>query len=175
MLSSFPVDLKEVTPLGGLKPTKISDEQADSFKKRLEDMLKAQYTKPVNLENHASQQVYAEVIVNGKSVATVYNGGSMQSSNATHSKIKNLPSVANPQGSGPELAQQRAEAIAKALGGTVVKSKTAISQTQWNNTPPVEFKTDYAGLEQAMNAMFNRSASTQALLDAQSLSQKQTG
>lgn len=167
----FKVDLKNVKKLDiSLTPVKLSDE----FQSRLENMYKAMYTRPVNLENHPSQKAYAEVIVNGKSVATVYNNGTMMSSNAGYSKIQNLPSVKDPQGNGPDLAQQRANDIAKALGGKVVKSSTAITASQFMNLPPIEFKTDYAALEKAMKEFMPRTVSSKTLVDAQLLTQNKS-
>jgi hypothetical protein len=46
---------------------------------------------------------------------------------------------------GPNLAQWRADAYAKALGGTVEKAGTAISQSQW--TPRADRNTAYTRAE----------------------------
>lgn len=67
--------------------------------------------------------------VDGKVVATLYNGGSSTMTNAAAAKIGKLE---DPPGlSGPDLAQWRADNYAKLLGGTVEKASTAITQSQW--------------------------------------------
>ncbi len=54
---------------------------------------------------------------------------------------------------GPDLAQWRAEHIAKAVGGTVEKASTAITQSEWK--PRETTSTDYsrAQLDAAFEAM----------------------
>ena len=54
---------------------------------------------------------------------------------------------------GPDLAQSRAERIAKAVGGTVEKASTAIAQSAWK--PRETTSTDYtrAQLDAAFEAM----------------------
>lgn len=82
-------------------------------------------------EKNPVNEEYASIQVNGKEVASVNNFGHVQSSNTIGSKIQKL--FAN-EGSriGPELAEQRAEKIAQLLGGEVVKSSSAITQTAFN-------------------------------------------
>lgn len=172
--SSFSIDLANVKALdtSKLKITKLSDEQI----KQLKEAQEAFYKRPVNLENHPSQKTYAEVMVNGKSVAKVYNSGAMSTSNAAYGRISKLDSVANPGTmTGPELAQLRAEEIAKALGGTVVKSSDAITQGQWLATPPVRFEIDYAAMERdqkaRQDAIDARNGSAKAKVDTQLIAQ----
>jgi hypothetical protein len=164
---SFPItnlsSIKSLTSLN-LKPIKLSDEQIGRLK-HAEEM---QYRKPVNLADHPSQKIYAEVIVNGKSVAKIYNGGGAETSNAAAGKLKNLPSMQeNYPITGQLLAQQRAEEIAKALGGTVKKAPTAVTQAEWDRRPPIEFKIDYEAMERDQLAA--RRVDTRTLMDAQLL------
>ncbi len=136
--------------------------------KKIQEMA---YTRPVNLENHPSQQAYAEVMVDGKSVAKVYNSGAMETSNALYGKISKLDSVKNPQGGGPMLAQERAEAIAEALGGTVVKSSTALTPVQWGQVPPVTFEVDYAAMERDRKAALEKAETAKTVFTTQVLAQ----
>lgn len=166
---SKPIDLSLVQKLdiSGLKVRKLSDEEIARFKK-IEEL---KYTRPINLENHPSQKIYAEVIVNGQSVAKVYNSGAMQTSNALYGKVSKLESVNNPQGTGPMLAQQRAEDIAKLLGGKVVKSSTAITPAEWAKVPPIEFEVDYAAMEQDRNEALLRAESAKTAFQTQVIAQ----
>src|SRR5690606_33768529 len=102
-----------------------------------------------------------------------YNGGTSMTSNATAGKIRNLPSMGEEEkATGPELAQKRAEEIAKALGGTVVKASTAVTQAQYLSTPTfkVEYEIDY----DALNAVLGQVATPQTRVDAQILGLEET-
>jgi hypothetical protein len=155
--------------ISGLNVRKASDEEIARFKK-IEEL---RYTRPINLENHPSQKIYAEVIVNGKSVAKVYNSGAMETSNAMYGKVSKLDSVNNPQGGGPMLAQERAEDIAKLLGGKVVKSSTAITPAEWAKVPPIEFEVDYAAMEQDRNEALLRAESAKTVFQTQVIAQNE--
>jgi hypothetical protein len=102
--------------------------------------------------DNAPQNIYATVKVNGKVVATLYNGGSSAMSNAAAGAVGDLQDPSGLNG-GPDLAQSRAERIAKALGGTIEKAPTAITQSEW--TPRPDFSTDYTRtqLDNAFQAM----------------------
>jgi hypothetical protein len=80
--------------------------------------------------DNAPQNIYATVKVNGKVVATLYNGGSSVMTNDAAAKVGDLQDPPGLNG-GPDLAQRRAERIAKAVGGTVEKAPTAITQSEW--------------------------------------------
>ena len=79
--------------------------------------------------DNAQQNIYATVKVKGKVVATLYNGGSSAMTNDAAAKVGDLPDPGS--NGGPNLAQSRAEYIAKAVGGTIEKAQTAITQSQW--------------------------------------------
>lgn len=170
---SYPIDLSKIKkldiPLGEVR--KLSDQEIEKFQK-IKEML---YSKPANLnelKDHVSQKIYAEVKVNGQTVAKLYNSGASETSNATYARVKNLPSMGeNEKSTGPELAQKRAEEIAKALGGTVVKSSTAVTQAQYLATPPFEVKytIDYEAMERDRRAAEGRVVTPQTQVDAQSL------
>ncbi|MDB5575034.1 MAG: hypothetical protein JWR80_210 [Bradyrhizobium sp.] len=91
--------------------------------------------------DNAPQNIYATVKVNGKVVATLYNGGSSAMTNAAAGAVGDLQDPPGLNG-GPDLAQARAERIAKALGGTIEKAPTAITQSQW--TPRPDISTNYS-------------------------------
>jgi hypothetical protein len=74
----------------------------------------------------APDALYAEIKVNGKTVAKVFNSGSTETPNSLAGRID-----LTDDGQGPSLAQIRAEEIAKALGGKIVKADTAQTQSEW--------------------------------------------
>jgi len=118
---------------------------------RAQSMKDMQSTVPDN----APQNIYAQVKVDGKVVATLYNGGSSMMTNAAAATVGNLQ---DPPGLlGPDLAQWRAEAYARLLGGTIEKASTAITQSQW--TPRESTSTVYSReqLDAAFEAMMAES------------------
>jgi len=166
--SKFGIDINTVKKLDlpSSAIRKLSDEEIAKFKK-IQEMA---YSKPANLDelkNHISQKPYAEVKVGGQLIATIYNNGTSSTSNALGGKINKIIEELDSKLSGPEGAQARAEAIAKAFGGTVVKSKTAVTQAQYLATPAfeVKYEVDY----EAMNAALGRVATPQTATDTQSL------
>jgi hypothetical protein len=81
----------------------------------------------------APQNTYAEIKVDGQVVGTLFNDGSATMTGTAAAKIGDLK---DPESlSGPNLAQWRADAYARVLGGTVEKAATAISQSQWTPHP----------------------------------------
>ena len=116
-----------------------------------------------------TQDVYAEIKLAGKTVATIYNDGSTDSSDAIAQNAK--------FSDGPDLAQKRAEELAAVTGGKVVKANSAISQAQWAAlqadkpgavTDPVqqEKQRSYSGLQERQ-MIANPSMLVQAQLFAQ--------
>ena len=105
-----------------------------------------------DVPDNAPQNIYATVKVNGKVVATLYNSGSSAMTNDAAGKVGDLQDPPGLSG-GPDLAQWRAEHIAKAVGGTVEKASTAITQSEW--TPREVPSTNYtrAQLDAAFEAM----------------------
>jgi len=105
-----------------------------------------------DVPDNAPQNIYATVKVNGKVVATLYNGGSSAMTNDAAGKVGDLQDPPGLNG-GPDLAQWRAEHIAKAVGSTVEKASTAITQSAWK--PRETTPTDYtrAQLDAAFEAM----------------------
>ena len=104
------------------------------------------------VSDDAPQNTYAQVKVDGRIVATLYNGGSATMTNDAAATIGDLQ---DPQGlSGPNLAQWRAEAYAKALGGTVEKADTAISQSEWTPRPNANSGYTRAQLDEGLAGYF---------------------
>ena len=119
--------------------------------------------------DNAPQNTYATVKVDGKIVATLYNGGSVAMTNEAGVKVGDLQDPPGLKG-GPDLAQWRAERIAKAVGGTVEKAPTAITQSAWKPRESTSSNYSRAQLDAAFEAMMaeqqntiaQRSASYQA-------------
>jgi hypothetical protein len=103
------------------------------------------------VSDDAPQNTYAQVKVDGKVVATLYNGGSSTMTNGAAAMVGDLR---DPPGlGGPNLAQWRADNYARLLGGTVERAPTAIAQSQW--TPHESASTTYSRdqLDAAFQAM----------------------
>jgi hypothetical protein len=102
--------------------------------------------------DNAPQNTYATVKVGGKIVATLYNGGSVAMTNQAAAMVGDMQDPAAPNG-GPDLAQWRAERIAKAVGGTVEKASTAITQSAWKPRETVSTNYSREQLDAAFEAM----------------------
>ncbi|MGE5518149.1 MAG: hypothetical protein ACM31D_20290 [Bacteroidota bacterium] len=73
--------------------------------------------------------MYANVVVNGKVVASVSNSGCSAVADGYYDT--GMGDAFEGLGYGPQAAQERAEIIARALGGTVEKLSTAQTPEQW--------------------------------------------
>lgn len=175
--SSSPLDFLRLKPQ---KP-KTGIDQADAedaLKSPSADLLRMiqGVMKPTKPEKSSAadptQDIYAEIKLAGKTVATIYNDGSTATSSALAAKTQQSDGPA-----GPDLAQQRAEELAAASGGKVVKADNAISQAQFNAlqadkpgavTDPVqqEKQRSYSGLQER-SMIANPSMLVQAQLFAQ--------
>jgi len=174
--SSSPLDflrLKPQKPKTGLDPA----DTEDALKGPSGDLLRMiqGVQKPAKPEKSSAadptQDIYAQIKLGGKTVATIYNDGSTDSADAIAQNTK----FSDRQG--PDLAQQRAEDLAAAAGGNIVKANSAISQAQWNAlqsdkpgavTDPVqqEKQRSYSGLHERQ-MIANPSMLVQAQLFAQ--------
>lgn len=81
--------------------------------------------------------MYANVVVNGKVVASLSNTGCAMVADGCAFQ---LPM----DGDGPQLARERAEVIAKQLGGTVQVLSTAMSEAEWGRTGRSPGKMDWS-------------------------------
>jgi len=156
--------LHTLTPLdtSNLRRVQASPEQMAEMKAAMEAM----YRKPVGPADNAAENLYAEVRANGKVVARLYNSGVAELLNGP---IANLTR----SGSGPQLAQDRAEQIAKDLGGTIVKAPTAQTQEAWKARPRAQWVVDYEAMERS-KAAAQRRIERNALIQAQLLVQAQS-
>ena len=140
--------------MSGLKIISVRDnpELRDLMASNWLRMQAANATAATDVPDNAPQNIYATVKVDGKVVATLYNGGSSMMTNAAAATVGDLQDPPGLNG-GPDLAQWRAEHIAKAVGGTVEKASTAITQSEWK--PRQTTSTDYsrAQLDAAFEAM----------------------
>jgi hypothetical protein len=91
-------------------------------------LLLSQQTGAMGPPDNAPENVYAQVKVNGKVVATLYNSGASATTNEAAALAGRLD---EPTIVGPALAQWRAEAYAKALGGSVELAHTAKAPHEW--------------------------------------------
>lgn len=123
------IDIRDVKPyLPPSPPQRLADDEMVPWA-----LPKGETLAPLNAEE---DKTYAEVRVNGEVVATLTNNGYMTTSNAMGHKLMALLAPEDSTTRGPALAQQRAEKIAKALGGEIVTAETAMTQARWNARPP---------------------------------------
>lgn len=150
--------------LTGLNPVKLPPEEATRLQAQLKELRELRYRVP----SGPADEVYAEVKVGGKVVATLYNSGAAVTSNALGSKLRQLPSMGEGATlTGPALAQLRAEEIAKALGGMVAKAETALTQPEWRALPPVTWTIDYEAMARDERAAAASRETTAAVVRAQ--------
>jgi hypothetical protein len=106
----------------------------------------------------APQNIHAQIKVGGEVIATLYNSGLATVSGTSAAQIDSL---VDPTGlDGPELAQWRADAYAEALGGTVERAPTAMTQAEWTSLAPTSSYTR----EQLDQAIANIRAASQRLM-----------
>lgn len=148
----FPVsDLKRLDT-SGLKAVSLKDHP------ELRDLLASAWLQRnaaltgSEVPDNAPQNTYATVKVDGKVVATLYNGGSMVMTNQAAAAVGDLQDPPGLMG-GPDLAQWRAERIVKAVGGTIEKASTAITQSEWRPRPSTSPTYSREQLDAAFEAM----------------------
>ena len=147
----IPVSTLKKLDLSALKVVSIADNP------ELRDLMAAAWLRmntvasATDVPDNAPQNTYATVKVDGKIVATLYNSGSSAMTNQAAAEVGNLQ---DPPGLlGPDLAQWRAERIAKATGGKIEKASTAITQSEWKPRPSVSQDYTRAQLDAAFDAM----------------------
>ncbi|MGY4479381.1 hypothetical protein [Bradyrhizobium sp. USDA 3364] len=149
----IPVSTLRQLDTSRLKFISVSDnpELRDRMASAWLNMHSAAAATATDVPDNAPQNIYATVKVDGRVVATLYNGGSSAMSGEAAARVGDLPEP-GPDG-GPNLAQSRAEYIAKAIGGTIEKASTAITQSQW--TPRQSISQNYTReqLDAAFQAM----------------------
>lgn len=123
------------------KPVRLEGQELQAFAKQMKSVLEGAYTTPVGPTSYGD---YAQVKVGDKVVATLGNDGGAAMSNALGAQ---LGSTLDMNTGGPEGAQRRAEQIAKATGGEVVKMETAMSQSEWVNRTPIRTVVDFEAMK----------------------------
>lgn len=152
--AGIPVSAVKALDMSGLKAIPIKDNP------ELRDLIAATWLSRqaansralTDVPDNAPQNIYATVKVNGKVVATLYNGGSSVMTNNAAGIVGGLQDPPGLNG-GPDLAQWRAQHIAKAVGGTVEKASTAITQSEWKPRQTASTNYTRAQLDTAFEAM----------------------
>jgi len=152
--SGIPVSDAKKLDTSGLKAISIKDnpELRDRMAMVWLATQAANSARATEIPDNAPQNIYATVKVNGKVVATLYNGGSSVMTNAAAATVGDLQDPPGLNG-GPDLAQSRAERIAKAVGGTIEKASTAITQSAWRPRQSVSPTYTREQLDSAFQAM----------------------
>lgn len=173
--TGYPVSQAHVKPLdmSKLKPVQLTGEALQSHLARMEKLLEARYQQLPDLSGHPAYQDYATVEVNGQVVATIDNHGFTTTSNSVGARIgRLLPGDVNGQ-TGPVLAQARADIIAKALGGKVVKSSTALTQAEFRRLPEPKVTIDTEAMQaDPLFAALQKSKQAASAFAAQQIAQE---
>jgi hypothetical protein len=150
--AGIPVSAVKKLDISGLKIVSIRDnpELRDLIASNWLTMQAVKTTTEV--PDNAPQNIYATVKVDGKVVATLYNGGSVAMTNQAAAMAGDLQDPPGLNG-GPDLAQWRAEHIAKAVDGTIEKASTAITQSEWKPRETTSSNYTREQLDAAFEAM----------------------
>lgn len=103
-----------------------------------------------------ASSVYAHVRLGSKIVATLYTSG-VAATAGNDPRIEALPSLRNARGSGPTLAQRRAEDIARAVGGTIVLANKAQIVPEQQLRPAQRY-VDYSAVARSQAQLRSRTA-----------------
>lgn len=151
--AGIPISAVKALDMSGLKIIPIKDtELYDLIATNWLNMQAAKSRAATEVPDNAPQNIYATVKVNGKVVATLYNGGSSMMTNNAAGMVGSLQDPPGLNG-GPDLAQWRAEHIAKTVGGTVEKASTAITQSEWKPRQTTPTNYSRAQLDAAFESM----------------------
>lgn len=160
------------------EPTKIweMDESAyqDYITTNLQNLeiqktgLEGTYTFPSTSDPYAAtrRETYATVTVGGKVVAKIDNQGFVESSDSDYLRFKDALENLATDLDGPAAAQLTAEKIAAAVGGTVQKAPTAMTQSAYEALPSPQslLVTDYEAVRS--DPRYQELQNEQASLDA---------
>lgn len=141
------ISLKDAQPLdmSKIKPIAVWEQPGElfeSFIKAQEAMLESLHSSSPDTSKNPAYAAYATVQVGGQVVAEIDNHGFVTTSNRAGAMLGNLPNYAQGAISGPNLAKARAEYLADLLGGEVVMSSTALTQTAFANVPQPKIELD---------------------------------
>lgn len=152
-----------VIKITALQPIKRDSSQANIHDgTSFEDVLDVENTAALPADN-APENRYAYIFRGNELIGELSNSGAV-----TFFKESDAAQVELTQeGYGPEVAQKRAEEIAEALGGTIVKAATAMDQASWLKTLGAE---RLLGVEAANK---QRNMAAQSKYNAQVIAQTQ--
>ena len=141
------ISLKDAQPLdmSKIKPIAVWEqprELFESFIKAQEAVLESLHSSCPDTSKNPAYAAYATVQVGGQVVAEIDNHGFVTTSNRAGAMLGTLPNYAQGVISGPNLAKARAEYLADLLGGEVVMSSTALTQTAFANIPQPKIELD---------------------------------
>ncbi|MAH04678.1 MAG: hypothetical protein CL561_03865 [Alphaproteobacteria bacterium] len=145
----IPLSSVQMIDKSKLKFVHVSEMPEDTYKNFIEAQerfLESRHTSLPDTSNHPAYQPYATVQVDGKVVAQIDNHGWISSSSRHNKAIQGAIEGENSRLNGPNLAANRAEKIAAALGGTVVKADTALTQQSYNATEKIKPMVDYTAM-----------------------------
>ncbi|SEH25207.1 hypothetical protein [Magnetospirillum fulvum] len=134
----IPVSSLRPLDMSKVKAVRLEGQDLVDFYRQTKEIIEQEYTVPNGQTDYGE---YARIEVGGKSVASVSNEGYAEISGSFGRLV-----LENDEIGGPQLAQRRAQQIAKALGGTVVKSPTAMTQAQWQDRPALTFTIDFEAM-----------------------------
>lgn len=153
--STYRLDLASVKPLAAtLKAVPLAEAPEDVFPMVMtakQDMLERRYSQAPDTSKNPTYAQYARVVVNGQVVAEIDNHGFVTTGNAMSGMCADAikkADAASSVSSGPGLAQARAEKIAEAMHGTIVKAPTAMSQRAFDTTPQPRTTVNDAAMRQ---------------------------
>jgi hypothetical protein len=133
---------------------KVSEAPEDLFQQLMQAMqvnLESRYLNMPDTTSNPTYKSYADVVVNGKTVASIDNHGYVTSDNGGSGKVRAAIAQSAEDAdtpSGPGLAAARAARIAAAFGGTVVKASTALTQDQYDAIDQPGVTVDTAAMKQ---------------------------
>jgi hypothetical protein len=177
--AGIPINQPGVKPLdmSKLKMFNIAEASEEVYQRYIENsekVLEARYSQAPDTSNSPAYKPYATVQVNGKTVAEIDNHGFVETSNALSSKLNGKLGEIDQQigTNGPVLAQARAEIIAKLLGGEVVKSSTALTQSQFDAIPEPRSNVGFEAMKEDRGfEMLQKTKEARTLFLAQQIAQ----
>ena len=113
-----------------------------------QSFFEAHFTKIDPPPDNTPDNVYAQIAVGDRNVATIYNGGTVEMADGSKPPSDLVAGTA-----GPDLAAARAEQLAKELGGSLAKANSAQSADQWTSTHALtHYLVELQALDQATAA-----------------------
>ena len=141
------INLLDTSNLKKINVSELPEDQYQSFMEREQQRIAAnrqflenqytRYTAP-DYSNDPRMKSYATITVGGQVVAKIDNQGVIETDDALGAKLRDMLLGDVNGTNGPDLAQARAQQIATLVGGTIVKSNTAMTQNHFNALPPIE-------------------------------------